>query len=853
MNKHLYLMMILGVSSTALAAEQQAKIQKGDNGKPLAAENNPASEDTILVRSTPTSQTMGTQIITSEQIKRTPTRNGSVTELLRNNPNVRFSNSSDSSQTPGELQPENVSFHGEKFYQNNYMIDGLSNNNVINPGANNGELSNTPDGYSPTDLPAGGAQSFWINSELIEQLQVFDSNISAKYGDFTGGVVDAKLKDPKLDRASGRIAYRTTRDSWASYHIDDDISSDFFSASQLYYQPKFTKNFYSVSINQPLSDKAGFIFAYNRQQSTIPFYNTVMGDTVSQTRQAETYLLKGTYLADNGDILRLTGMYAPHESRFYKKDIKNGGFTNTGGGYRGNIEWEHNTDWGKVTSLAGYQFEENRIEHESDSYQSWYRYNLSSRFISNVIDWGSGVAGANAQLAGIGGYGKYATEKQTVTLKQDYELNPLALWGTSHQLDMGWQVDSYQARYRRFNDVYSNRGTPTISKGVACRSGDDFCIGGEQYYRSRNLYPARQVQGDYLNYAMYLQDSVSYKRLEVTPGVRLQYDDYLKNLNIAPRLAASYDVFGDRSTRLFGGVNRYYAQNMLAYKLRSGISESVVQSRTSASGAWSSSATGYGSNDYDISDLKTPYSDELSLGLSQRVYDTVWTLKWVNRQGREQFGRSNRTDADGQRYYYLTNDARTQGNTFSLEVEPVSPYKLKYADIGWKLSASKVDNKSSSQIYYDQSNQDDSKVIFKGQLTDRRDMDALDYNTPWEVALNLNTYFPALRLNWDHHLAYTSGYTGYRTRSITCSASISGCGDYTGAATQYTDRKYHDYVSYDWRFNYSVPTFKNQSLDLTVDVINVFDNVIATSQETTGDTVTYKLGRQFWLGVAYNW
>ncbi|UAY97143.1 TonB-dependent receptor plug domain-containing protein [Dickeya dadantii] len=856
MNKHLYLMMILGVSSTATAAEQTAQTENTATDKPAAAEKKNADEDTILVRSTPTSQSMGTQIINSEQIQRRPTRNGSVTELLRSNPNVRFSNSLDSSQTPGELAPENVSFHGEKFYQNNYMIDGLSNNNVINPGANNGELSNTPDGYSPTDLPAGGAQSFWVNSELIEQLQVFDSNISAKYGDFTGGVVDAKLKDPKLDRASGKVSYRTTRDSWARYHIDDDIEGDFYSASQLYYQPKFRKNFYSATFNQPLSDKAGFIFAYNRQQSSIPFYNSVMDEWVTQTREAETYLLKGTYLADNGDIFRLTGMYAPHESGYYKKDIKNGGYTNTGGGYRGNIEWEHHADWGKVSSLAGYQFEENRIEHEADTYQTWYRYNLSSRFVSRVVDWGTGVAGNNAQLSGIGGYGKYATEKQTFTFKQDYELNPLALWGTSHQMDMGWQVDSYRAQYRRFSDVYTNRNTPTISTSVVCQAGDAFCINGEQYYRNRNLFPARQVEGNYVNYAVYLQDSVSYKNLEVTPGVRLQYDDYLKNLNIAPRLAASYDVFGDRATRIFGGANRYYAQNMLAYKLRAGINESVVQSRTSASSAWTSGNTSYGTNDYDISDLKTPYSDELSLGLSQRVYDTVWTLKWVNRQGRDQFGRSNRTDDSGQRYYYLTNDARTEGNTLSLTVEPISPYKLKYADIRWGLSASMADNKTSSQIYYDQGNLDDRKVIFKGRLTDRRDMDAVDYNTPWSVALNINTYFPAIRLNWDHNLAYTSGYKGYRTSSVTCSgsaSSVSACGDYTGSATLYTERQYQDYVSYDWRFNYSLPTYKNQSLDLTLDVINVFDNVIATSQESTGDTVTYKLGRQFWLGVAYNW
>ncbi|MFV0467295.1 MAG: TonB-dependent receptor plug domain-containing protein, partial [Dysgonomonas sp.] len=237
-----------------------------------SSDGNTTSEDTIVVRSTPTSQTMGTQIITADQISKMPTRNGSVTELLKNNPNVQFSNNADNGSTPGELQPENVSFHGEKFYQNNYMVDGLSNNNTINPGANGGDLTADPDGYSPTDLPAGGAQSFWINSELIDSVEVYDSNISAKYGDFTGGVVDAKLKDPDLQKSSGRISFRTTSDSLTEYHVDESVKEDFDQATSLYYQPKFTKKFYSATVNQPLSDKAGLIFSYNRQESEIPYY-----------------------------------------------------------------------------------------------------------------------------------------------------------------------------------------------------------------------------------------------------------------------------------------------------------------------------------------------------------------------------------------------------------------------------------------------------------------------------------------------------------------------------------------------------------------------------------------------------
>ncbi|MFJ5482323.1 TonB-dependent receptor plug domain-containing protein [Pectobacterium actinidiae] len=867
MNKNVYLIMILSLlSGSALAQQNDTSADENQQKNNAKAEeeqqgdsSSENSEDTILVRSTPTSQSMGTQILNAEQIKKMPTGNGSVTELLKNNPNVQFANTASSSNIPGELAPENVSFHGEKFYNNNFMIDGLSNNNNINPGANNGELNQQPDGYSPADLPAGGPQSFWINSELIESLEVFDSNVSAKYGDFTGGVVDAKLMDPKLDKASGKISYRTTRDSWTKYHVDDGISEDFYSATNLYYQPKFKKHFYSATFNQPLSDKAGFIFSYNRQQSDIPYYHTYLGQWDDQERTSETYLLKGTYLTDNGDIVRMTGMYSPHESKYYKKDVKNGAYTNSGGGYRFNMEWEHNANWGKMISLAGYQYTEDKTEHEADSYQTWRRF--SNGFVSNVIDWSS-TGGANAQNANIGGYGSFATDKNTFTLKQDYELNPVSWYGINHQIDFGWETDFYTARYRRFSDVYSGGvlvvPTGSSASAVVCQSGDELCISGEQYFRTRILYPERNVQTSNANYAAYVQNSMSYGRLEVTPGVRVNYDDFLENLNIAPRFAASYDVFGDRSTRLFGGANRYYATNMLAYKLRQGIGSNIQQSRTSSTAPWTSPVLRTGTN-YNVSDLKTPYSDEVTLGLSQRVMNTVWTAKWVNRQGKEQFGRET-TTIDGQSYRVMNNDGRTEGNTISLEVEPISPHRFSFAEVNWKLGASLTKNKSNSIYYYDETNQDEQRVIFDGKLMYRGDIDAMNFNTPWRAFLNVNTYFPAARLSWDQRIGYTAGYKGYMTSSLmtVCPGGSPACNadpGFSGSATEYFPTQYDDFISYDWRFSYSQPVYKTQTLDITLDVLNVLDNVVETNQTgtSTKSVVTYKPGRQFWLGVAYTW
>ncbi|MDG0797551.1 TonB-dependent receptor plug domain-containing protein [Pectobacterium punjabense] len=866
MNKNVYLMMLLSLlSGPALAQQNDTSADENQQKKNAETEEDQQSdvssensEDTILVRSTPTSQSMGTQILNAEQIKKMPTGNGSVSELLKNNPAVQFSNTANSSNTPGELAPENVSFHGEKFYNNNFMIDGLSNNSNINPGANKGLLDGDPDGYNPTDLPAGGTQSFWINSELIESLEVFDSNVSAKYGDFTGGVVDARLMDPKLDKASGKVSYRTSRDSWTRYHVDSNISEDFYSAANLYYQPKFKKQFYSASFNQPLSEKAGFIFAYNRQQSDIPYRHPYLAQWEDQERISETYLLKGTYLTDSGDIVRMTGMYSPHESKYYKKDVKNGAYTNTGGGYRFNMEWEHNANWGKMTSLAGYQSEQNKIEHEANEFIHWVYSNSRLGFISPSLDWRSASA-----VSRIGGYGTFSTDKNTTTFKQDYELNPKFLLGMTHQVDFGWQADFASAQYRRSQDAYLasvGSNATYVNPNVVCLPGDSMCISGEQFAGTRTLYPARSVQVSYNSYAAYLQNSMNYGRLEVTPGVRVSYDDFLENLNVAPRFSASYDVFGDRSTRVFGGANRYYGANMLAYKMRQGIGTSVVQRRTSSTAPWvSNPARTVGSN-YDVSDLKTPYSDEVTLGLSQRVMDTVWTAKWVNRQGKEQFGGETITAADGEKYRVMNNAGRTEGNTLSLEVQPISPHRFSFAEVNWKLGAGIAKNKSNSIAYYDDNNTDEQRVIVDDKLMYKGDMDAMDFNTPWTAFLNVDTYFPAIRLNWGQRVGYTSGYKGYITLplSTVCPGGSPACNaepGFTGDAKEYISTTYDDFISYDWRFSYSQPVYKTQTLDITLDVLNVLDNVVETQQRTNINTtvVTYKPGRQFWLGVAYTW
>nr|WP_279388362.1 TonB-dependent receptor plug domain-containing protein [Cricetibacter osteomyelitidis] len=816
----------------------------------------------MVVSSTPFSQQVGTQKITEEQIKNRPTGNGNVTELLKNNPSVRFANRADSSNTAGEIAPNEVSIHGEKFYNNNYTIDGLSNNDNINPGANNGQLSAiSPDGYSPNDLPAGGTQSFWLDTGLLKNVEVFDSNISAKYGNFTGGVINAEIKDPSFDRHKGRVFYRTSRDAWAHYFIDEADKEEFYQATKIYNQPQFKKEQYGIEVNQPLNEKAALLFSYNRTESKMPFYDTGLQEWQNQSRMSETYLLKGIYLPENGDLWRATLMYSPHESKYPKQYIKNGYFTNTGGGISFNLDWERDLSWAKMKTQFGYKRTGNEIEHEGGT--TYHDYHKTAS-----IDWCSVRNSSGTCIRSrIGGYGTYSTKKETYSVKQDYEVNAFDTGSIEHKIGFGWQVDLANAKYKRDSDVYtySKYSTTNAANVTNCTE----CIAGEQYATTRTWFPARNVKAQDNVYSFYLEDSMQWKRLNVIFGLRFDRSQFLSNNDIAPRFSTSYDVFGNKKTHIFAGLNRYYASSILAYKLRNGIGTQITQKRTLSGTSltdWTTTAstTGSVSNSYDVSGLKTPYSDEILLGFSQKIGNSLWTLKWVHRKGRDQFTRSTEYDSNGKpRYRKLVNGGGSENHSFTLSASSLKPIEFKYAKIDWELGAS-VTRSKSNNMYYDATSLDHNgvtKAIYDNKWYDIDGLPSLDYNTPWDTFLSINTYFPGLRLNWNQRFSYTAAYTGYTRSTLYCADTTSSrnalCGNYyDGDVYNYVTKKYSNAFILDWRFSYKQLTFKEQFLEITVDINNVLNRKVAISSPT-GTTATsgtsYKLGRNFWLGVSYNW
>ena len=178
----------------------------------------------------------GTQKIGRAMIEAMSSGNGDFVQLLRTNPNVQFSSTNRQSTTLGEISPANISINGAKYWQNNFMLDGVNMNNDLDPAKNPG---GNPTRFSAFDTINSVSQGMAVDSDFLESIEVRDSSVSAKYGGFTGGVVEVKTRDPRAG-FHGKFSMQHTEDSWTRYHIYGDEQSFENSATPLN-QPRFDK------------------------------------------------------------------------------------------------------------------------------------------------------------------------------------------------------------------------------------------------------------------------------------------------------------------------------------------------------------------------------------------------------------------------------------------------------------------------------------------------------------------------------------------------------------------------------------------------------------------------------------
>ncbi len=775
----------------------------------------PPTLPTITVEATRLDPLISVSTFNQQQIKKIPSRNNNTSDLLRLMPGVQMPEEADSSNTAGEIAPAAVSISGGRPYDNNFLIDGVGNNSLLDPRENNTDIIG--------DVP-GHPQELFISNDLIEEIRVLRSNIPARFGGFTGGVIDAKTIDP-ASVFSGSLSYRTTRSDWAEFHIAESVQDDFENSNSSKYQPEFLKQNISTTIHTPLNANSGLIFNYSLLHSDIPLKNFDLNE--NQKRNSENFFVKYQNRFEGDKALTLSVLYAPYTGDYFIKNVKDSAYQIQGGGLDLTSSLKLSGNTGESEIILAYKNSQNSRK-SSDNFLSWKN--------TPTKDWG--VSSTSKE----GGYGDIDKTQQSISTALHHQFNDVRFAGGIHSVSAGVEGKWSEAHYSRLQDMAIY--TAKLDSTVVCDGNDNDCIENEQYFYKKAIYPRDDAVADIVQISTYLEDRIAIKRLSVRPGIRASWDDYLDNINFAPRLAVGLDLTDDGKTTLIAGANRYYGGSLLTMNLAQQKAGFVRYERgliaTIPDSDWG--VTSEGTNSFaQSSELKTPYNDEWTVGLRQALFGGFITLDYLERTGHDLLVTSrDDIDPDPITAKYIK-EWRNDGSTHHKEIN--TAWSTSWSGQSLTINASwqktQGDSTSYADSFFNSDEELDELIRYNGKIGTKDELLLSDYNRPFRAAI---IYTAAVTPRF--HFANTTTYrSSYKTSEEV------GSETYNGAAIDvYEDISNDQALIFDWKFALDVLQRKNLNLALTLDIYNVFDHQTHLGSSDTD----YELGRQIWLGANCN-
>ncbi|MGL5039067.1 MAG: TonB-dependent receptor plug domain-containing protein [Aeromonas sp.] len=772
----------------------------------------------------------GRSVINSETISADFEGGTDTTSLLESLPFVQMDTErqAGTAEAAQSLRPSNFSISGGNFYDNSILIDGVSATSIMDVSSKSKNDFNEVFGQT--------SQTLYVDPSLIGSMEVLDSNISARYGDFTGGVVDIKLRQPA--RKFGMSA--TTgfqNDSMVSYRKsgNGEVTKP---------QPDFTKYQSSLSVDMPVTERLFVLASISRAESAVDYQMSEKygGRHFETGDRSSNYLLKGLY--EYSDDLNFEGqlVYSPYRSEHQPDNSINSLNLNrsdglsayvAANGVRGAGDWQHK---------LSYQLSDASREWDGDRYQ-W-----PSKAPS--IDW------CDSTNCIEGGYGALDQTQQDIAYQ--FTVNqPLtgAIVGGG-TLSVGTELRYTEAHKERPQDnrYYSNGKVMNSGVSANCSAGDPACR-DDVVLTQYSDYAAYDARVELFSQAYWAEYFRQLGPVELRVGGRVSHDDFLDNINVAPRVSANWAIFDE--TYLTLGANRYYAANMVGYAIRSQYPDNylyrrTVNSATGELGEWALSSSNR-STDYGQGDLNTPYSDELTAALTfPAPLDGHFRIKGVYRQNRDSFANTqmdkvsfepeNGGKPTSTLRYTLTNEGKSDYKGLALEWQGKVERHSFNANITW--SETKTLGEGSS--YFDYTDPQD-QVYYDGQVIGLDELYALNdrsnFAAPIRAALGWTARWSDAFLT-NASLNYRGGYDFLGDSGD--DVLVGGT-----AFDRYEQINMGSFTTVNLNGRYQLPMWQQQQLSMDVRVTNLFNRIPEIASNSS--SASYRLGRSVWLGLNYRY
>ncbi len=642
---------------------QTATLNLGVGGEAAtAAGGNATTLDAVQVKAPPvlveTRTSENATYISNVQIQNLPRATRNFLELADTVPNVQFTREANGTT---KVRTGATSAEGTNVY-----IDGVSQKNYVLTG-----------GVSGQDSSRGNP----FPQSAIGEYKVITSNYKAEFDQVSGAAIVASSKSGTND-FHGSFFWDTSNDSWREESplekragVRDDFEETQYGAT------------FSGPI---LKDKAHFFVAYEAKEYTTPnvvIPGSIYSDRVDQLPtqlqplvatystpfKEDLYFAKIDWTIGDNSLFELSGKYRKED------ELNDVGGTSTleHGSINGQEEKRANLRW----QYSGANFlNEANLSYESAFWNQAPINNGNGYILSytpnrgNETDVLAAGAGSSFQRKGQKGW----------TFQDDLTLNSLE-WHGAHTVKMGVKFKSIDLDSTQFNPAnpqYYYNILSDVETPYRVRFGAPLVEGGGSVVSENKQYGI-YLQDDWeVNEHWTLNLGVRYDYEEtpafldfVTPSDvagALQNWTNLRNANYdinnfistgnnrkafknawQPRLGASYDLFGDQAHVIYGGAGRAYDRNIFDYLALEQLNNSFNSYSyyfTSANNpaclgdpctAWNpayntqeglntltaSSSGGGGREVYLIdNNIKTPYSDQFSIGMRNMV--PLWGQDW---------------------------------------------------------------------------------------------------------------------------------------------------------------------------------------------------------------------------------